>query len=313
VFIRGEYTFLNAVAHIVIMSAKIEKAAPISPNSMAVRKNGLEFNVVVNHRIDFWRRVENNVWEPGTFKAFDHFLDQDSTYIDIGAWIGPTLFYAAQRSKASYAFEPDPIAFEELSRNLQSNDQAAWRRRIQIFQQAVDYQAGTLRLGNPSGGGDSMTSVLFSIESTSWEVEKISLTDFFTEHGLRSGKVFIKMDIEGGEYRLLPHLRELFSHPDLVLHLSVHPWLLAKNLRDHSRVQGDHPLAKIWRRLSIVFHHIRLLRALPFRYLYDEDGRRVPLVKQTLRAIVFGAFTTTMVGAHMPWEAYGDKAATRCE
>ncbi|MGE0128186.1 MAG: FkbM family methyltransferase [Blastocatellales bacterium] len=290
----------------------MENAAPNSLNSVAVRKNGLEFNVAVNHRIDFWRRLENNVWEPGTFKVFDHFLDRDTTYIDIGAWIGPTLLYAAQRSKASYAFEPDPVAFEELSRNLRSNDEATWRRRIQIYHQAVDHQAGTLRLGNPSGGGNSMTSVLFSGESSSWEVEKISLADFFAEHDLRAGKVFVKMDIEGGEYQLLPHLRELFSQPDLVLYLSVHPWLLgllALNLPD----KADHLPSKIRRRLLIVARHLRLLRALPFRHLYHENGRPISLTKETLRAIVSGNFTTTLVATHTPWEAFGGKETAQCE
>ncbi|MCG3161345.1 MAG: hypothetical protein JMDDDDMK_02513 [Acidobacteria bacterium] len=278
--------------------------------SKAVRKNGLEFNVAINHRIDFWRRLENNVWEPGTFKVFDHFLDRDTAYVDIGAWVGPTLLYAAQRAKASYAFEPDPVAFEELSRNLESNDQAAWRQRIQIFNQAVDHQAGTLRLGNPSGGGNSMTSVLFSGESASWEVEKISLADFFTEHGLRSGRVFVKMDIEGGEYQLLPHLRELLSQPDLVLYLSVHPWMLGMLGMLGLQARGENLPAKIRRRLLVAFRHARLLRALPFRYLYHENGQRISLTKELLRAIASGKFTTTLVAAHAPWEVY---ETAKCE
>lgn len=272
--------------------------------SIVVRKNGLEFNVTANHRIDFWHRVESGAWEPGTFKVFDHFLDQDTVYVDIGAWVGPTLLYAAQCVKASHAFEPDPVAFEELSRNLQSNDQAAWRRRVQIYWRAVDHQAGKLKLGNPRGGGDSMTSVLFSNESASWEVETISLPDFFAEHDLRSGKVFVKMDIEGAEYQLLPHLRELLSQPDLVLYLSVHPWLLLQTRRD-----AGNQLSKIWRRLLVAFRHTRLLSALPFRHLYHEDGRPIGLMKESLRAIIFGAFTTTLVATHKPWEAY----TARCE
>lgn len=285
-------------------------AAPIIK---VVRKNGLEFNVVANHRIDFWRRLENNVWEPRTFKIFDHFLDRDSTYIDIGAWIGPTLLYAAQLAKASYAFEPDPVAFQELSRNLQSNDQAAWRQRIQIYQQAVDHQPGTIELGSRNGWGDSMSSVLFSNESVRQEVEKIPLTDFFTERHLRSAKVFIKMDIEGGEYHLLPHLRKLLSQPDLVLYLSVHPGILTQSLRDGLDSRwfraGNLP-DRIRRRLLFVYYHLRLLRSLPFPYLYHEDGRLmnpVSLTKQTLRVIFFGAFTTTMVAGHKPWENYGNQ------
>ncbi len=272
-----------------------------------VRKNGLEFNVAADHRDDFWRKLETSVWEPQTFTIFDRFLSPDCTYIDIGAWIGPTLLYAAQRAKAAYAFEPDPVAFEELSRNVESNAQAAWRPRIQIYQQAVDHEAGTLRLGSRGGGGDSMTSVLLSNESASWEVEKISLADFFARHDFRSGKVFVKMDIEGGEYQLLPHLRQLFSHPGLVLHLSIHPWILAQSLCHRRWFVGKSLPAKIRRRLLLVDRHLRLLRALPFRYLYHEDGRPITRTTETRRALVSGHFITTLVAAHQPWEAYGNK------
>lgn len=279
-------------------------AAPIIK---VVRKNGLEFNVVVNHRIDFWRKLENDVWEPRTFKVFDHFLDQDSTYLDIGAWIGPTLLYAAQLAKASYAFEPDPVAFQELSLNFRSNAQAAWKRRVRIYQQAVDHQPGTLRLGSRGGWGDSMSSVLFSNEPACQEVEKIPLTDFFSKHHLQSGKVFIKMDVEGGEYHLLPHLRKLLSQPDLVLYLSVHPGFLAQSLGENRQ---SRLLDAIRRRLLFVYHHLRLIRSLPFRHLYHEDGHPITpitLTKQTLRAIVLGTFITSMVATHKPWEAYGNK------
>jgi hypothetical protein len=113
------------------------------------------------------------------------------------------------------------------------------------------------------------------------------------------------MDIEGGEYQLLPHLRELLSQPDLVLYLSVHPWLLLQTRRGGA----ENLPAKIRRRLIVAFRHTRLLRALPFRRLYHEDGRPIGLMKEALRAILFGAFTTTLVATHMPWEA----RTARCE
>ncbi|MGH9846614.1 MAG: FkbM family methyltransferase [Blastocatellia bacterium] len=269
-----------------------------------VRKNGLEFNVVADQHADFWRKLETNVWEPQTFAIFDHFLSPDCIYVDIGAWVGPTLLYAAQRSKAAYAFEPDPVAFAELSRNVESNAQAAWRGRVRIYQQAVDHQAGTLKLGSRGGGGDSMTSALLSNEAASWEVEKVSLPDFFAQHGLQSGKVFVKMDIEGGEYQLLPHLRNLLSQTDLVLYLSIHPWILAQSLRERRWFVGKSLPAKLRRRQLLVAHHLRLLRALPFRYLYHEDGRPITRTTETLRALASGDFITTLVGAHQPWESF---------
>ena len=43
--------------------------------------------------LDFWGKVQRNEWEPATFKIIKHFLDghSDASYIDFGAWIGPTV------------------------------------------------------------------------------------------------------------------------------------------------------------------------------------------------------------------------------
>jgi FkbM family methyltransferase len=242
------------------------------------------------------------VWESCTFRVFDRFITPDCRYVDIGAWIGPTLLYAAQRAQAAYGFEPDPIAFAELSQNLDANAGAGWHGRVRIFQQAVAHQAGVIRLGSRGAGGDSMTSALLAGESTGWEVETISLPDFFAAEGLQAGKVFVKMDIEGGEYHLLPHLRDQLSQPELVLHLSIHPWMLAESLRARRGFTGKSLPAKLRRRRWLVAHQWRLLRALPFRHLHHEDGRPFSPAVETLRALATGDFLTTLVAAHRPWE-----------
>lgn len=46
----------------------------------------------------FWK---NKSWERNTQKIFDKFLDSNHSYIDIGAWIGPTVLYGAQIAKKS--------------------------------------------------------------------------------------------------------------------------------------------------------------------------------------------------------------------
>lgn len=51
--------------------------------------------------LDFWDKVQRNEWETTTFKIVKHFLEDhsDASYIDFGAWIGPTVVFAAQHSK----------------------------------------------------------------------------------------------------------------------------------------------------------------------------------------------------------------------
>lgn len=45
------------------------------------------------------------------------YCNKENTYIDIGAWIGPTVLYGACVSKHVYAIEPDPAAVSQLKKN----------------------------------------------------------------------------------------------------------------------------------------------------------------------------------------------------
>ena len=69
----------------------------------------------------FWRKASAGDWEPATFAVLDAHLRPDRDYIDIGAWIGPTVLYAARKARHVWCFEPDPTAFRALSWNLELN------------------------------------------------------------------------------------------------------------------------------------------------------------------------------------------------
>src|SRR6267143_3643123 len=88
------------------------------PKELQINKNGRHF--VVNPEKDyfFWRDLQKGKWEPSTFTIFDKFLNKQHSYIDIGAWWGPTVLYGCQLARHCYAVEPDPIAFQELKNNV---------------------------------------------------------------------------------------------------------------------------------------------------------------------------------------------------
>jgi hypothetical protein len=79
---------------------------------------------------DFWAKVDSGRWEPDTYALFDDLITPDSLFLDIGAWIGSTALYAAQKSAKAIAFEPDPIAFSSLSANALLNADAVWAGRF---------------------------------------------------------------------------------------------------------------------------------------------------------------------------------------
>ncbi|HXV28978.1 MAG TPA: DNA-binding protein, partial [Sinorhizobium sp.] len=44
----------------------------------------------------FFARLQAGEWEPGTFRNIERLVDDRTTFIDIGGWIGVTPYWAAQ-------------------------------------------------------------------------------------------------------------------------------------------------------------------------------------------------------------------------
>jgi hypothetical protein len=96
--------------------------------------------------------------------------------------------------------------------------------RITIIDRASCPEGTSIVIGSKGVGGDSMSSFALRGLKTTWPVETI------TPHDVArllpaDGPVFVKMDIEGGEYVVVPAAGELWSKPNLVLLLSTHPQL----------------------------------------------------------------------------------------
>jgi hypothetical protein len=90
---------------------------------MKIIKKSVSFDVErnVEYNPNFWEMVSSNIWEPYTFDILEKFLSKQHSYLDIGAWVGPTTLFGAQLAKKCYAFEPDPVAYSALIRNLDLN------------------------------------------------------------------------------------------------------------------------------------------------------------------------------------------------
>jgi hypothetical protein len=50
-----------------------------------------------------------------------------------------------------------------------------------------------------------------------------------------------------------------------------------------------------------VWHQVKLMRSLPFEYIYDSDGRPVTLYVGAVNALLFGHFVAEIVGTHRAW------------
>lgn len=177
--------------------------------------------------ISFWRKVDNGLWEPATFTAFDSLLAEDSVYCDIGAWIGPTVLYAARRCTQVYCFEPDRVAYMYLLQNLKLNK----LENVLPFNMALSAENGLSRMASPRGKqGDSMTSLLRPDGDRGMEVLCLTWRNWLEFVGNPQFDT-IKIDIEGGEFALLPAIADYLSEKKPKLYLSLHPHLLPKEER----------------------------------------------------------------------------------
>jgi len=212
----------------------------------------------------FWRSYENGSWEPETSAVFRRFIDPQRSYVDIGAWIGPTLLLGCQLAKRAYGVEPDPIAFAELLENIQHNRPLT--DNVRLFNLCITPVSGKVSFGSRGTGGDSMSSLLFSSEATSWKVEGIKFEDWIKQNDI-SDCTFVKIDIEGGEYSLLPSMRTFLRCNRPTVLLSLHPCFLGD-------LGAQGAKAKLKNSLLRFKSTLQILHLLAFyKYLYSPRGR----------------------------------------
>lgn len=151
----------------------------------------MEFGHV--NSVDFWTLFERN-WELETFRILDQFLDHNSSFVDVGAWVGPMSIYASFKCRQVYSIEPDFEAFKLLQAHVMENRIS----NINLLNVAISQDGNFLRLGHKKDGyfGDSMTSVHNlhnSFISKCVPLESVIPIDCS----------LIKMDIEGYEDEVL--------------------------------------------------------------------------------------------------------------
>lgn len=262
-----------------------------SPISL-IRQGSISYRVVFDENRWFWDSVRTGSWEPETYAVFDKHLTADSVYFDIGAWIGPTVLYAAHLSKKAFAFEPDPVAFKELRKNVDLNQDNPAISQVEIFQEAVSVETGSIELGTKSDGGDSLSSVLLSDEDNSWKVPAISSKKMLEKAGDFDGKVFCKIDIEGFEYELLPNMQTLLQRPKTTLYISLHPQFLWNTIKTPSSWNVPGLLRS---RLKFVRAHRKLLKSLKDFQIYYTNGRVFKSKTELAKSLITGSFPNGVV------------------
>ena len=187
-----------------------------------------------NAHMFFWRIVNHGGFEPEFYRILDRYLDKNTVYCDIGAWIGPTAMYASRICKTVHAFEPDEIAYRFLRTNIDKNN----LNNIITHQTAISTENGYIKMASHGKKpGDSMSSMVnIDRYKKSFRARAITWKSFIETH--HPGKIdFIKMDIEGGEFAVIPSMKRYLETYQPMLHLSLHPAYIQNNERE-SRVRS---------------------------------------------------------------------------
>jgi len=140
--------------------------------------------------------LSNGCYEPFETKLIGACIKEGDVVVDVGANIGYyTLMFARSVGESGrvFAFEPDPVNFSLLERNVQRNGY----RNVELIQKAVAAQTGTLRLYLSETNRGDHRVYDSDDRRASIEIEAVDLDSFFKGH---DGRIdFIKMDIQGSE------------------------------------------------------------------------------------------------------------------
>ncbi|MEP7115700.1 MAG: FkbM family methyltransferase [Ilumatobacteraceae bacterium] len=183
----------------------------------SVTVGGRTFNVVAGRHDKFWDTCEGG-WEATTFEVLASRLEAGSTFVDVGAWIGPMTLLAAACGAHVIAYEPDPAGADELAENVAANPGFD----VDVRRVALWTSTGHRELrGGPVGLGESMSS----FSGRSGRVGSTTVATLDARVAARSWPTdaLVKIDVEGAEYRLVPRLRPFVASQPTVI-LSVHAY-----------------------------------------------------------------------------------------
>lgn len=191
----------------------------------------------------FYAKLAAGTWEPQTFENLRRFLTPDTVYLDVGAWIGVTPFWASRIAKRVIAVEPDPQCRAILKRLLPLYPnvtllEGALSPKSEVTVHAVD------------GFGSSETSILDIGGEGAANVAGLTARNLLEAAG--QGPLVVKIDIEGYEYEIIDEMARLAAAQPRGMQIAVHPQLYEKSLK----------LPRFLARLRTVWRTWKLFRAL---------------------------------------------------
>ena len=251
---------------------------------MFIKINKKTFKVKKNNL--FWGKFSKNKWEPLNLKIYKSLIEKNTNYYDIGSWIGPTVLTAANFfPKEIYAFEPDSKAYEELKNNIFLNKEKLNKIKIELYNKAAYLLNGKIILNIPYGNPGASTSSLIRSANASYEslvIKSLNFLSFVKKKKLKS-EDFIKIDIEGGEYKLLPFIGSILRKRKPNIYLAPHPFLIDGYF---SKIVMTNKLLFSLRGYKYIYQ-IKRNTLISCRMINFLLKYRLPIFKKIIRTLVF--------------------------
>ncbi|MFT5251167.1 MAG: FkbM family methyltransferase [Flavobacteriales bacterium] len=252
---------------------------------MEIQLKNHTFQIDPGQNKHYWTYINPVDWEPYTFAVFDKFINENSTVLDIGSWSGVLTLYASKTAKEVHALDPDPVCFSELETNISLNPAVA--EKIKTYKTAISDKKEIVRLSAREAYGTSSSSILERKRDTenSLELETVSLADFLEKEHIQKVD-FIKMDVEGAEFKILPTIGkalEKLSYPTLFV--SFHYGFLNEHLYNKHipsgflnkvlmRLENTFRFSlfksKIRKEIANLYHDVKA-----YTYIYKTDGTQI--------------------------------------
>ena len=195
------------------------------------------------------RHLQSGQWEPHLFTILDHYLRADRSYIDMGAFIGATVLYAAQLARHCYAFEPNTLSHRILMDNVALT--RAMSSKVTVFEGCIWRESGPCKIvARGKRPHTRATSIRHTAGCAYWEVTALTFAEFTRRFDVKNVN-FIKLDIAGAESIVLPTMRDYLRSERPTMLVSVHAF------------NYDDPTSKVEAVIDSLSH---------YRYLYRLDG-----------------------------------------
>lgn len=190
---------------------------------LSVDVDGFHITGAIEHR-GYLHLLRQGRREPFTSELFKGVLRQGMTVVDAGAYIGWYTLLSAKEVGAGgrvYAFEPDPLNRDYLTRNAEINGLAD---RVVLVSKALSDRSQQLPFFVNLGDRGRSSLYQQSPRTQIRTVDCVSLDDALPKN---VSVDLIKMDIEGGEIRALRGMERTLSRAkSLVMCIECNPQAL---------------------------------------------------------------------------------------